>query len=373
MPAYFTQGFMVNTPAWHGLGEVLDYYPGRTEAMRLAGHDFRVVSFANGDVLDALTEEQFSVLKGDKSVDIVRVDGVWKAFGVNVDKKGLRVEQIREDGSKGPLHGNSLEVANTSYAEIQNSVPYDFAELLLEQGFQYETGITMKDGALCAITLVLDEPVQITGDDSISLPYLGLSWSHDGSGSFRGRSTTVRQVCANTVAASEAEGKKLGTDFSIRHTKNWSARIEDAKKAIKGVRADVEVYRDAMEVFAAMPITKQDRALFVKALVLDQTVASVSRFKADVAKGTYSVRVQNNVERAEAAVNALFDGPTIPEAHKLTGFGLFQAGVEYADHVRAAQTPASAVGRSLLRDEPVKARLPKLIHEVASTGGLIRP
>ena len=373
MPAYFTQGFMVNTPAWHGLGEVLDYYPGRTEAMRLAGHDFRVVSFDNGDVLTALTREEFDAVKGDPKAEIVRVNGAWHRFGRNPEKKGLRVEQIREDGSKGPLHGNSLEVANTSYAEIQNSVPYDFAELLLEQGFQYETGITMKDGALCAITLVLDEPVVISGDDSFSLPYLGLSWSHDGSGSFRGRSTTVRQVCANTVAASEAEGKKLGTSFSIKHTKNWSARIEDAKKAIKGVRADVETYREAMEVFASMPVTKADRALFVKALVLDQTVASVSRFKADVAKGTYSARVQNNVERAEKAAEALFETSTIPEAHKLTGFGLYQAGVEYLDHVRKAQTKDSAVGRSLLRDEPAKARLPKLINEIVGSGGLIRP
>jgi len=373
MPAYFTQGFMVNTPAWHGLGEVLDYYPGRTEAMRLAGHDYRVVAFLNGDVLTALTAEEFDALKGDRTAEIVRVNGAWHRFGQNTDKKGLRVEQIREDGSVGPLHGNSLEVANTSYAEIQNSVPYDFAELLLEQGFQYETGITMKEGALCALTLVLDEPIQITGDDSISLPYLGLSWSHDGSGSFRGRSTTVRQVCANTVAASEAEGKKLGTDFSIRHTKNWHARIEDAKKALSGVRADVEVYRNAMEVFAAMPVTKADRELFTKALVLDQTVASVSRFKADVAKGTYSARVQNNVEKAEKAALALFDTVTIPEDHKFTGFGLYQAGVEYLDHVRKAQSADSRVGRSLLRDEPAKARLPKLINEIVSTGGLIRP
>jgi phage/plasmid-like protein (TIGR03299 family) len=370
MPAYFTQGFMVNTPAWHGLGTVLDYYPGRTEAMRLAGHDYRVVSFANGDVLTPLTAEEAREAVSD---DIVRVGGVWHRFGTNPDKKGLRVDQIREDGSVGPLHGNSLEVANTSYAEIQNSVPYDFAELLLEQGFQYETGITMKDGALCAITLVLDEPIQITGDNSISLPYLGLSWSHDGSGSFRGRSTTVRQVCANTVAASEAEGKRLGTDFSIRHTKNWHARIEDAKKALMGVRADVETYREAMEVFAAMPVTVKDRELFVRALVLDQTVASVSRFKADVAKNVYSSRVQNNVENAEAAALKIFETATIPDEHKLTGFGLFQAGVEYLDHVRKAQNDASKVGRSLLRDEPAKARLPKLINEIVSTGGLIRP
>src|SRR5690242_8795690 len=43
MSAEFEQGFFVRVPAWHGLGTVLDDYPGREEAMRLAGHDWDIV------------------------------------------------------------------------------------------------------------------------------------------------------------------------------------------------------------------------------------------------------------------------------------------------------------------------------------------
>lgn len=43
MPALFETGFFVRKPAWHEQGIVLDYYPGREEAMKLAGHDFKVV------------------------------------------------------------------------------------------------------------------------------------------------------------------------------------------------------------------------------------------------------------------------------------------------------------------------------------------
>ena len=43
MPALFDQGFFVREPAWHGLGVVLQDYPGREEAMRLAGHDWDVL------------------------------------------------------------------------------------------------------------------------------------------------------------------------------------------------------------------------------------------------------------------------------------------------------------------------------------------
>jgi phage/plasmid-like protein (TIGR03299 family) len=207
MPAYFEQGFFVRKPAWHGLGIVLDEYPGREEAMRLAGHDFDIVE-----------TPLFSRVGSPEDPRYVAVPG-WK----QLIAKSSGPERVK-------VHGNVLNVARDSYASIPNSVPYDFAELLLDQGFQYETGITLAEGAQCAITLLLDEPVQISGDESPTLPYLGLSWAHDGSGSFKGRSTSVRQVCANTVAMSEAEGKRLGTDFSIRHTKNWKARVEDARR-----------------------------------------------------------------------------------------------------------------------------------------------
>jgi hypothetical protein len=133
------------------------------------------------------------------------------------------------------------------------------------------------------------------------------------------------------------------------------------------VRADILAYRDVMEEFASQPVTAQDRDLFVQALVLDQKVASVSRFKADVARGQYSAKVQGNVERAARAARKLFDGPTIPEAHTLTAYGLHLAGVEYLDHIRRAQSDASRVGRTLLRDEPAKARLTPLIRDIVAS------
>jgi hypothetical protein len=42
MAHQFETGFFVREPAWHKLGTVLQEYPGRDEAMRLAGHGFHV-------------------------------------------------------------------------------------------------------------------------------------------------------------------------------------------------------------------------------------------------------------------------------------------------------------------------------------------
>jgi phage/plasmid-like protein (TIGR03299 family) len=343
MPAFFTYGFSVRELPWHELGSVPMEYPGRDEAILLAGHDF-----------DVTAAPLFARVGNPEAPAFIEVPG-WR-----------QLIATSNSDRKSPVHGNLLHIAKDSYAVIQNTVAYDFAEALLDQGFLYETGVTLKDGALCALTLRLDEPIQITGDNSVTLPYIGLSWSHDGSGALRGRSTNVRIVCANTESASEAQGKRLGTDFSIRHTQNWKDRVEDAKKAVTGARRDIAEYREVMEAMAAIPVTVADRELFASAVVLDQKVASVSRFKADVAKGAYSARVQTNVEKAKTDVLGLFGGPTIPDEHKLTAYGLQLAGVEYLDHIRKAHNDATKVGRSLLRDEPAKGRLTPLIHDIVN-------
>jgi phage/plasmid-like protein (TIGR03299 family) len=367
MPDYFTEGYFVEDSAWHNMGIVVPVPPAtREEAVRLAGHDYTVVAVPNGNLdRQPLTEDEFHLAVAAKTQDIARVGGIWYGYKPNLNKKGLEIAQTR-DGQPGPLNEKAIEVVNQSLAIIQNEVAYDFADAMIDLGFVRWAGITLRDGAECALTFKLDEPIQIAGDDSATLPFFVLNWAHDGSGSLRGRSTSIRAVCWNTVSAGEAEGKRLGTEFSIKHTENWAARVEDAKKALLGVRRDIEMYREVMEEFATVPVTRFDRERFALAAVIDQKVASVPRFKADVARGAYTPKVQQNVEDAQAALLRLFDGPTIPEDHKLTAYGLHLAGVEYLDHVRRAVSDATHVGRSLLRDEPAKARLTPLIREIVA-------
>jgi len=324
MTALFDQGFFVRVPAWHGLGIVLDEYPGRDEAMRLAGHDFKVI---------------------ERPVDIPGVHTYNRAYGFKA---------LIKSGD-----GTVLNVTKSSYEIIQNETAYDVADLLYDQGFQFETGITLDGGKTCAITLALNEPIVIPGDNSVTVPYGCLSWAHDGSGSLRVRSGTIRQVCANTVAASEAEGKNLGTDFTFRHTKNVMERIDDARNAVRGVRADLDVFRVAMERLCEIEVSPEQRDMFVSTIIGDKGgLLSTSE--------TVTARVKGNVEAERAKINALFFGPTIPEAHRLTGYGLFQAGGEYFDHLRQARSENSYVKRTLLATNPAKANLVKTIREVVA-------
>jgi len=344
MPALFESGFFVREPAWHGEGIVLDDYPGRDEAMRLAGHDFKVIerpfAIVGRQIEDGLNDNGPTVISTEGNVFTAKAADGWKAL---------------VHGGNGAL----LNVVKDTYQVIQNDVAYDVAELLFDQGFQYETGITLDGGALCALTLKLDEPIVLPGDDSPVLPFGCLSWSHDGTSSLRVRSGAIRQVCANTVAASEAEGKKLGTDFTFRHTKNVHARIDEAKAAVRGARQNFDVYREAMIELGKIKVTPEQRDLFVSTIIGDKG-GLLSTNEAT------TQRVKNNLEAERAKINGLFFGPTIPEAHNLTAYGLHLAGVEYFDHLRAYRSKDSYVKRTLIADNPAKANLVRTIREVVA-------
>jgi phage/plasmid-like protein (TIGR03299 family) len=325
MPDYFDEGFVVREPAWHEKAIVLDEYPGREEGMKLAGHAFEVI--------------ESPVYLGAGS----RLNG-WKA--------------LRRKDEEG-VHEGALNVVKDSYTVVQNDVGWDVVDMMADQGAQYETGITLKDGAVCLVTFILGEPTVITGDDSKTLPYGVVRWTHDGSGALTARATSVRAVCSNTDDAGAAEARRLGTHYTFRHTKNVHQRIDDAKLAIQGIRLDHEEYVAAMEELAGIPVTEEQRELFVTSIIPMPTEALISE------------RVKANVEKARTGVRNLFEGPTIPEAHRLTAYGLRLAGVEYLDHVRPAKSSDTMVGRQLLRTEPAKAKLTKTIRQIVEERELV--
>lgn len=342
MPAYFHEGFMVRKPAWHGLGEVLDDYPGREEAIVLAGHDFTVVErklVTLGTELDPDAADGDYAQVGMDWLEVSATDG-WKAL--------VKERPGKEDD------GQLLHVAKQDYGVIQNHVGWDIVDAMIGEGARYETGLTLRDGAVCSVLAWLDEPVQIPGDDSLIMPYLNASWAHDGSAAFKVRPTSVRVVCWNTQSAAEAEGRRTDTEFTFRHSKNVMARIEDAKLAIRGVRAAHEEYVELARELAEIKVTEKQRQMFVYEMLPMPPEALISK------------TVKGNVEHARSEMLGLFDGPSIPEDHRLTGYGLHLAGGEWLDHLRGYRNEDTRFGRQMLRREPAKARMTQVIREVAN-------
>ena len=362
MSDFFEQGFTIGEASWHGKETLvmreLSLPEDRDEAYCLAGHNYEVIERPNGNVGRLVDPNTFAG-------NLTRVNGEWRSFDLRQDKKGLYVKQIDADGKPGLLHGNFLEVTNDSYEVIPNTVGWDLLEAMFAQGLKLDTGFVLKGGAICVVTAYLPEVIEIPGDDSRTFPYVSASWGHGGIKGLAVRSTNVREVCWNTVSASEALATKAGTQFNFRHTKNWREYVEDAKKVMGGLVEDTASYKETMLELAGQPVTSDQRERFATAIAIGATsIATTIKWKGECAQGLFSPRVQTNAENARDAVLGLFNGPTIPEAHKLTGYGLHLAATEYLDHIRGHRSDDSYITRTLLRDEPAKARIPRLVREL---------
>ena len=79
-------------------------------------------------------------------------------------------------------------------------------------------------------------------------------------------------------------------------------------------------------------------------------------------------RVAANVDEARAAVRAVLDGQTTAEAHRRTAWGLYEAGVEYLDHMRAHRNVETLFGRAILDQGRAKAKVLKLARDAALVG-----
>ena len=323
----FVQGFAVREPAWHGLGVTLPDYPGRETAIKLAGHDFTVVE----------RPVSIEVPVGDEGESIAIAAEGWKAL-------------LREDTNK------VFNVVRDSYQIVQNEVLWDIVDAIVDQpNVKYETAGVLKGGALLWVLAWLDEPVTISGDNSPIYPFVLVSTTHDGSGAAKARTVSVRVVCWNTYSAADYQAKNSGLEFTFRHTKNVGDKIEDAKRALSGARVQHQEFVELAEELQAIKLNEKQVELFVTSfLPSPQDVGEI-----------VSDRVVSNIEEARAAVRHILNGETISEGIRGTGYGAFQAGIEYLDHIRSYRSNETLFNRSLVRSEAAKGKLATLVREVA--------
>lgn len=329
MSDFFDIGFSVREASWHGKATVLGDYPGREEAMRLAGHDFRVIEvpvFTRPTLLDRsgfpLPPSSLAPLEG------------WKALQKDTDDVVLNV--VRD-----------------SYTVVQNDVLWDIVDAVVDQpNVKYETAGVLRDGAVLWVLARLDEPVTITGDVTQTYPYIACSTTHDGTGACTARNTSVRVICWNTHSMMEDETFRTGREFTFRHTLHVLDRIEEAKTLLRGTREAFASYVAIAEELAHISVTDSTIERFL--------VEFVPLPAADIV----SDRVVANVETAREAIRDILNGPTTVTIRN-TAYGLVQAGTEYLDHIRGYRNSDTYLGRTLLRPEPLKAKLVKLVRELA--------
>lgn len=330
MPANFDSGFFVREPAWHGEGTVLETYPGSwDEAARLAGLDW----------------EPIKRPCYDRELVGMGPDGE-PVYEYAPDPEHTFI--VRSDT------GARLDVVNASYEPIPNATLGEMVEALQEADAEvrYETAGSLFGGRRVWALALLDAPIHIGLDPSLTANYLAILNTHDGTGAVQAIATSVRIVCANTWHASDMEGQRTGHAFKFKHTKNWRMKLEDAKAAIQFGRKQSQELTEALEALTHIRVTAKQTEVFVQEFI-PMPVGQV-----------ISDRVVSNVETARQALRDILAGPTC-EGITGTAYGLTQSAGEYLDHVRRYKTYSSYVNRTLLATEPLKARAAKLALEVA--------
>ncbi len=328
MPAYFDTGFSVRQPMWHGEGNVLADYPESwAEARTLAGLEWEPEAHpifgrrADAD-LDFLTADDYVEEKDHKRI-------------------------VRNDT------GVTLGVVGDGYELIQHSAMGEILEAITDQpNVKFETAGSCRGGAQVWALAYLDEPYEVAGDDSATLPFIALLNSHDGTGACKVVATQVRVVCWNTYRAAEMEGARSGRSFTFRHTSGVHERIEDAKQALAGVRSDAAEWTKLAAELGGLAADDVALNHFMADFIPEPPAALISP------------RVRTNIDTARATFRSMYlDSPTT-DGHRGTALGLVDTAVEYLDHVRGFRSQDTLMGRTLLRPEPLKAKAVLLARQV---------
>lgn len=328
MPAYHDTGFVVREPAWHGLSDVLEDWPGSKEAARsLAGLDWEPTTRPLYDRVEAENDD------GEITV-IYEPYEEYKIIGRS-DRPRAR-----------------LAITTDTYELIPNGEMFDCVEAFLgEANIKFDTAGSASEGRMVYTTVYLDEPWQAPGDQSPTYPYLVLLNRHDGKGAFKVAYVKFRVVCANTFQAADSASDRDGTGYSFRHTLNWRDKVDEARQAINGARDDFEEWKQIASDLCLIGATHMQKRKFIE------------RFIPYPPGDVISDRVKSNIEDARGKMWATLNGPTC-EGISDTAYGLVQASGEYLDHLRGFKNRGTYLNRTLLRPEPLKGKAMKLAREV---------
>ncbi|GAB4378486.1 MAG: DUF932 domain-containing protein [Elainellaceae cyanobacterium] len=223
----FDSGLFVGTPAWHGLGVVVQEAPTTAEALKLAQMDWSVT---------------------ETDLTPVECPG-WKRLN-------------RSDT------GALLHVCRANWTPVQNVDAFRWFDPLIQDGdVALETAVSLAGGKRIAILArIQGSTAEVLPGDSVE-QFLLLFNSHDGSLALGVKFTNTRVVCQNTLGmATQGEHSSFsgemtwnGKSARIKHTRNIQSNLEAVRDAI-----DIQKrgWRYTLEEYQAMAKTPMTTALF---------------------------------------------------------------------------------------------------------------
>lgn len=207
------RALFVGQPAWHSLGTVVQDAPSTEDAIRLAKMDDLVSVVPSGYWYKG-------TFHGAEKCAVVR------------ESDGLQVGTCSED-----------------YTPLQTKDAFSWFNPLIASGMvRLEAcGVLRKGRRYWILARVVGATIDVTNGDAIE-QFVLLANSHDGSLAITAGFTTVRVVCANTLAIALSEASRL---LKFRHTKGALVKLENAREAFDVARAQLVKQADAFRFLAS--------------------------------------------------------------------------------------------------------------------------
>lgn len=227
------------------------------------------------------------------------------------------------DGAYGVFRNDDnafLGVVGQRYMPIQNRDAFNFVDVLLESvnGAHYDSAGALGNGerVWCSAKVPFDfEPV--AGDTHQT--YLMFSTSHDGQSSAVCKLTTVRVVCANTLAMATSE---TNATVRIRHTASAQDRLGRAALLMRGVGNTVAALNNKLTRLSEVALT--DEMMENAFRILFPTNGEASTRRSNTVEQIMGLYRNNDGQRAIPGVAG-------------TAYNLLNAVTEYADHYRGVR------------------------------------
>jgi phage/plasmid-like protein (TIGR03299 family) len=209
----------------------------------------------------------------------------------------------------------SLGTVGARYTEIQNQDGLDILDPVIGDQASYETAGSLFGGKIVWFLAKVGKDWAVNGDKfgQFVLVYL----SHDGTLAVTARFVTVRVVCANTLSAAISGVK---AQVSIRHTKNFRDKVEEAHRVMKLQSIHSREFEKAMQKLAAEKVNEKAAWSFLNSLIPSEE--KQERFATE-AKGP---------ERARNEIFTLFREGKGNEGK--SRYDLLNGVTEYVDHKR---------------------------------------
>lgn len=245
-----------------------------------------------------------------------------------------------------------LGVVGKDWKPVQNRRVAEFATQIADNAdnVRVETAGSFKGGKRVWFLLDTGSVFELPGED-INKQYVLLTNGHDGGLSFSGLGTSVRVVCKNThgfaIGGLERDVAS-GKAFTIRHTGNIDARVEQCSALLKAAVQGAAKYEEIARALASRKLTSENelRRFFVG--VYESSFGLIpTQPKDDVEQR----RLRAATDRVASWLVNFSEGPGASlESSKNTAWGAFNAVTAWSDHDRAVR-PAKSVSAADARRE----------------------